>query len=61
MRLKIATGQSEQLAVYEDYEAITKAVLAAPTTHIYATLTYTAMLEYRKYLENAGYIKDYWR
>ena len=61
VRLKIATGKSDHLNVYEDYEAITKAVLAAPTPHVYATLTYTAMLEYRKYLENAGYIKDYWR
>lgn len=60
-RLKIATNNNATLNVYQDYKAITEAVLNAPTKKVYATLTYTAMLEYRKYLENAGYIKDYWR
>lgn len=61
VRLKIANNSAEHLHVYEDFDSLTKAVLNAPTTRVYATLTYTAMLEYRKYLENAGYIKDYWR
>lgn len=61
IRLNIATDQKEHLHVYEDYDSLTKAILEAPTKRIYATLTYTAMLGYRKHLENAGYIKDYWR
>ncbi len=61
VRLDVATKQREILHVYETYEELTKAAIEAPTKKIYATLTYTAMLDYRKYLQNAGYIKEYWR
>lgn len=60
-RLKIALDNKKILHVYHDYQELTEALLSAPTKRIYATLTYTAMLDYRKYLQSAGYIKEYWR
>ena len=61
IRLDVATKQRDILNVYEDYDSLTQAALNAPTKKIYATLTYTAMLSYRKYLQEKGYIKDYWK
>lgn len=61
IRLEVATKKKELLHVYPNYKELTDALLQGPSKNIYATLTYTAMLDYRKYLENAGYIKDYWR
>lgn len=61
VRLKIATDDHAKLTVYSNFDDLTKAVLNSPSKRIYATLTYTAMLEYRRYLQNKGYIKDYWR
>lgn len=61
IRLKIATNQKDKINVYENYEELLKAIKAAPTKKVYATLTYTAMLDFRKFLEAQGYIKEYWR
>ncbi|MFR1448915.1 MAG: MurT ligase domain-containing protein [Beduini sp.] len=61
VRLKVATNHTDQLHVFDDYDTLTKAIIKSPSTRIYATLTYTAMLDYRRYLQSKGYIKNYWR
>ena len=61
IRLEIVTKNKDQLQVYLTNEQLLNAIKQAPTKRIYATLTYTAMLDFRRYLESQGYIKEYWR
>ncbi len=60
-RLKIATQKEELFIIEENYEKLTQLLLEDPSDEIYALLTYTAMLSYRKFLQKKGYIKEYWR
>lgn len=56
VRLKMA--EFEDIAIYEDIKQITKAIKAMPTKRVYIAATYTAMLQLRAQLAQAGYIKN---
>lgn len=55
VRIKMA-GFGDQ-PVYEDLTRIVAAIRAQPTEHVYVAATYTAMLQLREQLKQAGYIK----
>ncbi|WP_022791585.1 Mur ligase family protein [Weissella halotolerans] len=55
VRLKMA-GYPDQ-AVYPDLKKIVSAIEAMPTKHVYIAATYTAMLQLRSQLQEAGFIK----
>lgn len=60
LRLKIAGLNDESFIVNEDYEGLTNSVLASESNNIYILATYTAMINYRKYLHSKGYIEKLW-
>ncbi|MNN05410.1 UDP-N-acetylmuramate--L-alanine ligase [compost metagenome] len=60
LRLKIAGLNDEKFIVKEDYEGLTSSILASESKNIYILATYTAMINYRKYLHSKGYIEKLW-
>ncbi|MBM7616835.1 UDP-N-acetylmuramoyl-L-alanyl-D-glutamate--2,6-diaminopimelate ligase [Weissella uvarum] len=56
VRIKMA-GFGDQ-PVYQDLTKIVDAIKAQPTNHVYIAATYTAMLQLREQLKQAGYIKN---
>ena len=60
LRLKIAGLNEDSFIVKEDYESLTNSVLASNSNNIYILATYTAMINYRKYLHSKGYIEKLW-
>lgn len=60
IRLKTAGLNSDNFIIEEDYQALTEKIKASDTERIYILATYTAMINYRKYLHSKGYIKKLW-
>ena len=60
VRLKTAGLNSNNFIIEEDYEALTEKIKKSNTDRIYILATYTAMINYRKYLHSKGYIKKLW-
>ncbi|MFR4998244.1 MAG: MurT ligase domain-containing protein, partial [Clostridium paraputrificum] len=60
VRLKTAGLNSEKFILEENYEALTEKIKNSSTNRIYILATYTAMINYRKYLHSKGYIKKLW-
>lgn len=60
VRLKIAGLNKDKFIVKEDYEELTNEIEKAPNDKVYILATYTAMINYRKYLHSKGYIKNLW-
>ena len=60
VRLKTAGLDSDKFILQEDYEALTEKIKNSSTDRIYILATYTAMINYRKYLHSKGYIKKLW-
>lgn len=60
LRLKIAGLNDEAFIVKEEYEGLTSSILASESKNIYILATYTAMINYRKYLHSKGYIEKLW-
>ena len=60
VRLKVAGLNSEKFILEENYEALTEKIKNSSTNRIYILATYTAMINYRKYLHSKGYIKKLW-
>lgn len=56
-RLKVAGVTDEQLHETADLDATLAAIEAAPTKHVYVLATYTAVLQLRKKMAEANYIK----
>lgn len=56
-RLKVAGVPTEQLHETKTLDATVAAIEAAPTKHVYVLATYTAVLQLRKKLATANYIK----
>ncbi len=61
IRLKTANFNPKQLQVLNDLDKLTTIIQKDSTKRVYAILTYTAMLEYRRFLQSKGFIKEYWR
>lgn len=60
VRLKVAGLDPSTFVVEEDYEKLTEKIKGASSDKIYILATYTAMINYRKYLHAQGYIKKLW-
>ena len=60
VRLQTAGLNTSSFVLEMDYEALTEKIKNASTDRIYILATYTAMINYRKYLHSKGYIKKLW-
>ncbi|MGG7177008.1 MurT ligase domain-containing protein [Clostridium paraputrificum] len=60
VRLKTAGLDSSKFILEENYEALTEKIKNSSTDRIYILATYTAMINYRKYLHGKGYIEKLW-
>ena len=52
--------EEESFIIEEDYEKLTEKLKASKSNNIYILATYTAMINYRKFLYSKGYIKKLW-
>ena len=60
VRLKTAGLNKDTFIVEEDYEKLTENIKECNDNNIYVLATYTAMINYRKYLHSKGYIEKLW-
>ncbi|MDD6795000.1 MAG: Mur ligase family protein [Clostridiaceae bacterium] len=60
VRLKTAGLNTDTFILEEEYEMLTEKLKNASSDRIYILATYTAMINYRKYLFSKGYIKKLW-
>lgn len=60
VRLKVAGLNPEKFVLEEDYEKLTNSLKNSSSKKIYILATYTAMINYRKYLHSQGYINKLW-
>jgi UDP-N-acetylmuramyl tripeptide synthase len=60
VRLKIAGLSEENFKLCSDYEAILSEIQTCEVPTVYILATYTAMINFRKYLHSKGYIKTLW-
>lgn len=60
VRLKTAGLNPNQFVIEEQYEALTESIKNGSCDKLYILATYTAMINYRKYLHSKGYIKNLW-
>lgn len=60
VRLKVAGLNPEKFVLEEDYEKLTNSLKNSSSKKIYILATYTAMINYRKYLHSQGYIDKLW-
>lgn len=60
VRLKVAGLDTNKFILEEDYEKLTEKLKVSSSKKVYILATYTAMINYRKYLHSKGYIKKLW-
>jgi len=60
VRLKVAGLNPEKFVLEEDYEKLTNSLKNSSSKKIYILATYTAMINYRKYIHSQGYINKLW-
>ena len=60
VRLKTAGLDPNKFVIEEQYEDLTEAIKNGSCDKLYILATYTAMINYRKYLHSKGYIKNLW-
>ena len=60
VRLKTAGISPSKFVIEEEYENLTNQIKNGKNKKIYILATYTAMINYRKYLHSKGYIKNLW-
>ena len=60
VRLQVCGLNSESFILEHDYESLTSKLKNSSSNNIYILATYTAMINYRKYLYSKGYIKKLW-
>lgn len=60
IRLKIAGLKTQDFNLCKDYENLLASIKKSPNNKIYILSTYTAMIDFRKFLHNKGYIKKLW-
>lgn len=60
VRLKTAGLNEESFIIERDYEKLTEKLKTSKNNNIYILATYTAMINYRKFLYSKGYIKKLW-
>lgn len=60
VRLKVSGLDKNNFIIEDDYKSLTEKIASSKENRIYILATYTAMINYRKYLHSAGYIKKLW-
>lgn len=60
VRLKTAGISPSSFIIEEEYENLTEKIKNGKNKKLYVLATYTAMINYRKYLHSKGYIKNLW-
>ncbi len=60
VRLKVAGLNVDRFILKEDYEELTDRIKESASKKVYILATYTAMINYRKYLHSKGYINKLW-
>lgn len=60
VRLKVANLDKDNFIIEEDYKTLTDKISSSNGNKVYILATYTAMINYRKYLHSVGYIKKLW-
>ena len=60
VRLKTANLNTNSFIIEEDYGKLTEKISQSSEDRVYILATYTAMINYRKYLYSNGYIKKLW-
>lgn len=60
VRLKVAGLNPSSFIIKDNFEELTTSLENAKEDKIYILATYTAMINYRKYLHSKGYIKKLW-
>lgn len=60
VRLKTAGLSPSKFIIEEEYENLTEKIKNGKNKKLYVLATYTAMINYRKYLHSKGYIKNLW-
>lgn len=60
VRLKIASLSPSKFIIEENYENLTNKIIEGKENRVYILATYTAMINYRKFLHSKGYIEKLW-
>ena len=60
VRLKVAGLNPESFKIQEEFDKLTQDIINGKENKIYVLATYTAMINYRKYLHSKGYITKLW-
>jgi lipid II isoglutaminyl synthase (glutamine-hydrolysing) len=60
VRLKIAGLNKDNFVIEETFEALTEKIKSSNNNKVYVLATYTAMINFRKYLHTKGYINKLW-
>jgi len=60
VRLKVAGLNPDRFILEETFEGLTEKIKTSTSDKIYVLATYTAMINFRKYLHSKGYIKKLW-
>ena len=60
VRLKIAGLNKDNFIIEETFEALTEKIKTSTNNKVYVLATYTAMINFRKYLHTKGYINKLW-
>ncbi|BDR66136.1 UDP-N-acetylmuramyl peptide synthase [Clostridium tetani] len=60
IRLKIAGLSHDEFSICQDYEGVLSEIISSNGDTFYVLVTYTAMLEFRKFLHNKKYIENLW-
>jgi UDP-N-acetylmuramyl tripeptide synthase len=60
LRLKIAGLPEDHFKLCENYDSLLNEINTCEMPIVYVLATYTAMINFRKYLQGKGYIKKFW-
>ena len=60
VRLKVAGLPQEGFKLCKEYEGLLNEIKRCKAPTVYILATYTAMINFRKYLHSKGYIKKLW-
>jgi UDP-N-acetylmuramyl tripeptide synthase len=60
VRLKVAGLSQDNFNICENYDSLLNEIKGCDVSTVYVLATYTAMINFRKYLHSKGYIKKLW-
>ena len=60
VRLKVAGLSEDKFTFSNTYDELLQQIKTSDEQMIYVLATYTAMIDFRKFLQSKGYIKKFW-